>query len=72
MRDGNPEEQIDRLIGYVRRTHGLIIGELTAEEAIRRSLSQGGVIEVKGRDAETGRPRSVGILYEDIRRAIRG
>ena len=71
MRDGNLEEQIDRLIGYVRRTHGLIIGELTAEEAIRRSVSQVGVVEVRGRDTETGRPRSVGIWYEDIRRAIR-
>jgi actin-like ATPase involved in cell morphogenesis len=67
MSDGNPEEQIDRLIGYVRRTHGLIIAELTAEEAIRRSVSQVGVVEVRGRDAETGRPRSVGIRCEDIR-----
>ena len=69
MSDGNPEEQIDRLIGYVRRTHGLIIGELMAEETIRRSVSPGGVIEVKGRDAVTGRPRSVGIRCEDIRQA---
>jgi len=67
MSDGNPEEQIDRLIGYVRRTHGLIIGELMAEETIRRSVLLGGVIEVKGRDATTGWPRTAGISCEDIR-----
>ena len=71
MSDGNAEQEIDRFIGYIRRTHGLIIAELTAENAIRRSVLLGGVIEVKGRDAATGWPRSVGIRYEDILEAIR-
>lgn len=62
---------IDQLIAHVRKTHGLMIAELTAEEAIRLSFSQGGVIEVKGRDAQTGLPRTVGIWYEEIWRAIR-
>jgi actin-like ATPase involved in cell morphogenesis len=71
MSDGNVEEQIDRLIVYVRRTHGLIIAELTAENAIRRSVSYVGIVEVRGRDANTGWPRTVRILCEDVWRAIR-
>ena len=71
MSDGNTEEQIDQVIAYVRRAHGLIIGELTAEEAIRLSFSPAEMIEVRGRDAETGRPRAVRIWYDDIWRAIR-
>lgn len=57
---------IDQLIAYVRRAHGLIIAELTAEEAIRRSFSQGGIIELKGRDAQTGLPRTVWIWSGEI------
>jgi actin-like ATPase involved in cell morphogenesis len=70
MSDCDAEEQTDRFIGYVRRKHGLIIAELTAEEAIRRSVLLEGVIEVKGRDATTGWPRTAGIPSKDIRRAI--
>jgi hypothetical protein len=57
---------IDQLIAYIRKTHGLIIAELTAEEAIRRSFSEGGVIELKGRDAQTGLPRTLWIRYGEI------
>jgi len=32
---------IDQLIAHVRKNHGLMIAELTAEEAIRLSFSQG-------------------------------
>jgi actin-like ATPase involved in cell morphogenesis len=71
MTDGNAEKEIDRFIGYIRRTHGLIIGELMAEEAIRRSVLLEGVIEVKGRDATTGWPRAATIPRDDVRQAIR-
>jgi actin-like ATPase involved in cell morphogenesis len=40
-------------------------------DVIRCSFSEDGVLEVKGRDAQTGLPRTVGISYEEIWRAIR-
>jgi actin-like ATPase involved in cell morphogenesis len=62
---------INQLIARLRDTRHLIITEQTAEETIRLSFSQGGVLDVTGTDAQTGQPRTVSIWYEEVWRAIR-
>jgi actin-like ATPase involved in cell morphogenesis len=62
---------INQLIACLRDTRRLIITEQTAEETIRLSFSQGGVLDVTGTDAQTGQPRTVALWYEEVWRAIR-
>jgi rod shape-determining protein MreB len=65
----------DALIGWLRRNHGLIVGQPTAEalkveigSAAPLAVEQEG--EVRGRDAVTGLPRAVTIGSEEVRLAL--
>ena len=64
---------------YIRRIHNLIIGERTAEEikikigSAKQNAGQGGIkrtIEVKGRDAILGMPKTISIEASEISEAM--
>jgi rod shape-determining protein MreB len=66
----------DALIGWLRRTHGLIVGQPTAEalkvevgSAAPQALRREG--EVRGRDAASGLPRALRIGSEEVGEALR-
>src|SRR5438309_895588 len=66
----------DALIGWLRKTHGLIVGQPTAEalkievgSAAPQALGREG--EVRGRDAASGLPRALRIGSEEVREALR-
>jgi rod shape-determining protein MreB len=62
----------DAIIGLLRRDHGLVIGQPTAE-ALKLAIGSAGPLEeeltgeVRGRDAVTGLPRRVGLTSEQVR-----
>ncbi|HEY2398504.1 MAG TPA: rod shape-determining protein [Solirubrobacteraceae bacterium] len=65
----------EALIGWLRRRHGLIIGQPTAEalkveigSATRQAYVQEG--EVRGRDAVSGLPRALLISGDEVREAL--
>jgi len=65
----------DALIGWLRRAHGLIVGQPTAEalkvelgSAAPQALPQEG--EVRGRDAASGLPRALTVGSEEVREAL--
>ncbi len=65
----------DALIGWLRRTHGLIVGAPTAEalkveigSAVSLPVREG---EVRGRDAASGLPRALRIDSDEVREALR-
>jgi rod shape-determining protein MreB len=64
----------DALIGWLRRTHGLIVGQPTAEalkveigSAASQPVREG---EVRGRDAASGLPRAMRIGSEEVMQAL--
>lgn len=65
----------EAIIKYVRKVYKLHIGETTAEEAkIKAGSAYPGEdreIELRGRDAVTGLPRSVVVTSKDLREAMR-
>jgi rod shape-determining protein MreB len=65
----------DALIGWLRKTHGLIVGQPTAEalkieigSATPQAQKREG--EVRGRDAVSGLPRALKIAGEEVRQAL--
>lgn len=65
------------IINYVRKTHGLIIGQNTAEKlkikigsAVKVGKTKEKQVEVKGRDAASGMPKNVVISTNEIAEAI--
>jgi rod shape-determining protein MreB len=65
----------EALIGWLRRRHGLIVGQPTAEalkveigSAAPQAFEREG--EVRGRDAVSGLPRAVRISGEEVREAL--
>lgn len=63
------------IVDYVKKTHNLIIGEQTAEEMKKEigsalPLEEEMVMEVKGRDINTGLPKTVDIKTNEITKAI--
>ena len=67
----------DSIIGYMRRTHNLLIGESTAERikktigvARRPEKSTGVKYEVRGRDLVNGVPKEINISESQIADAI--
>jgi rod shape-determining protein MreB len=64
----------DAIVGLLRRDHGLVIGQPTAE-ALKLAIGSAGPLEeeltgeVRGRDAVTGLPRRVGLSSEEVRAA---
>jgi rod shape-determining protein MreB len=66
----------DALIGWLRRTHGLIVGQPTAEALkveIGSAAPQSPPLEgeVRGRDAVSGLPRALTISGDEVRVALR-
>lgn len=65
----------EHIINYVRKTHGCVIGETTAElikQEVGKALDDGEnlEIEVRGRNLAEGVPRSVVVTSEDVINAI--
>jgi rod shape-determining protein MreB len=63
------------IVNYLRRTHGLLIGESMAEDVKKKigsayPLEKELQMEVKGRDLGTGVPRTIDIKSEEIRDAL--
>jgi rod shape-determining protein MreB and related proteins len=66
------DEMTVALYQYLRQEHGVVVGELTAEDIkLRVSAEEGGSLVVEGRDAATGRPRLVTLPTEEVVEAIR-
>lgn len=70
-------DTFDEAIGrYVRRRHGVVIGQVTAED-IKIQIgcvyprSQDVSMNVKGRDAKTGMPREITLLSSEIYEVLR-
>jgi rod shape-determining protein MreB len=65
----------DALIGWLRRDHGLIVGQPTAE-ALKVEIGSAAPLippregEVRGRDAVSGLPRALTIGSEEVRAAL--
>ncbi|MDQ0380477.1 rod shape-determining protein [Amycolatopsis thermophila] len=57
---------------HIRDAHGILVGEVDAEEIkIRCSAEEGPAIAVSGRDAATGRPRVASVPVAEIEAAVR-
>lgn len=67
----------EAIINYIRKTHGLLIGERTAED-IKIQIGSAfpyegeGAMSVKGRNLVDGLPKDVEVTAEEIRNALRG
>ena len=65
----------DALIGWLRRAHGLIVGQPTAE-ALKVQIGSGAPLtpaqegEVRGRDTTSGLPRALRIGEDEVREAL--
>jgi rod shape-determining protein MreB len=63
------------IVSYLRRTHGLLIGESMAEDVKKKigsayPLEKELEMEVKGRDLAAGIPRTIVIKSEEVREAL--
>ena len=70
------DEFDDTIIGHMKRTYNLMIGERTAEEIKIKigsafPLEQELTLEVKGRDLSAGLPKTITITSEEIREALK-
>ena len=66
----------EQIVRYIRRTHGVLIGQPTAENVkIRLGRAIPGteeqVMTVKGRDTKTGMPRQVEITSDEVTEILR-
>lgn len=69
------DEMDEAILNYVKRVHGLLIGERTAEEIKIRigsaySLQEELMVSIRGRDIFTGLPRVMQINSAEIRTAL--
>lgn len=65
------DEMTVALYQYLRQEHGIVVGELTAEDIkLRVGGDEDGSLVVEGRDASTGRPRLVTLATEEVVEAI--
>jgi rod shape-determining protein MreB and related proteins len=67
----------DAIIAYLRRKHGLLIGEQTAEKikieiGSAMKIENPKSMEIRGRDAGSGLPRSLTIDSNEVAEALRG
>lgn len=66
------DELTAALYHYLRAAHGVVVGELTAENAKIRMHDTGGhALVVEGRDASTGRARIVTLSPDEVADALR-
>ena len=60
------------LFQYLRDQHGVVVGELTAEDIkLRVGADDGGSVAVEGLDVGSGRPRLVTLDAEEVVEAVR-
>lgn len=66
------DEMTAALLHYLRQEHLLVVGELTAEQTKMRVTegSRNGLL-VRGRDASSGRPRTLKLQSEEAARALK-
>jgi rod shape-determining protein MreB len=68
------DEMTIALYQYLRQEHGIVVGELTAEDIKLRvggaDGEEGASLVVEGRDAASGRPRLVTLATEEVVQAI--
>jgi rod shape-determining protein MreB len=65
------DEMTAALCHYLRQEHGLLAGELTVEEAkMQVGASRNGSVRVEGRDAASGRPRSLELKANEVTSAL--
>ncbi|MEW6681254.1 MAG: rod shape-determining protein, partial [bacterium] len=69
-------EMDEAIVQYIRKHYNLLIGDRTAEEIKIKigsayPLSEESVMEVKGRDANTGLPRTLRISSDKVREALK-
>lgn len=70
------DEIDDAIIGYIKKTYNLMIGERTAE-ALKLEIGSAGApdevedMDIRGRDLLTGLPKTVGITGEEISKALK-
>ncbi|GEB53386.1 MULTISPECIES: rod shape-determining protein [Streptomyces] len=57
------------IASYVEREFAMAVGERTAEE-IKMALGADGLVQVRGRDKNTGMPKVVDLTQDEIREAI--
>jgi rod shape-determining protein MreB len=67
----------EAIISYMRRTHGLLIGEQTAEQikieiGSAMKVEKPRSMEIKGRDSTGGMPRSLVIDSNEVAEALKG
>lgn len=59
-----------KLIDYLRKQHGLIVAELTAELTISVASSDP-TVALKGRDAQSGLPKTISLTSAEILAALK-
>ena len=67
------DEMTIALYQYLRQEHGIVVGELTAEDIklqVGGGDGEGASLVVEGRDAATGRPRLVTLATDEVVQAI--
>lgn len=70
------DEIDDAIVGYIKKTYNLMIGERTAE-ALKLEIGSAGApdevenMEIRGRDLLTGLPKTVEITAEEVSRALK-
>ena len=56
---------------YLRAEHGLLVGELSVEEAKKQAgAGRNGTVRVEGRDASSGRPRAIDLKSAEVAAAL--
>ncbi|HYZ01083.1 MAG TPA: rod shape-determining protein [Candidatus Binatia bacterium] len=66
------DEMTTALFQYLRDQHGVVVGELTAEDIkLRVGADDGGTVAVEGLDVGSGRPRLVTLDAEEVVEAVR-
>lgn len=69
-RPANLKSMEQKLIDYLRKQHGLIVAELTAERTMG-VVSSEPTVAVKGRDAQSGLPKTISLSSSEILAALK-
>lgn len=65
------DEMTAALCHYLRQQHGLLVGELSVEDAKKEvGAARNGSVRVEGRDAASGRPRALELKGADVSAAL--
>lgn len=58
---------VDNLLEFLREKHGLLVAEVTGESALQRLASGEPVLTIRGRDAESGLPKTITVTASELR-----